>query len=132
MGGPVRTRSVISVVVALLLAGCGGGGTQSQASPSPTVQTTTPPPEEECPAQTTILMNNRSFDPLCVEVAKGDTLTIQSNSEARHSFTLDKPKVDFDVLEGELAEFEVVDLKKKQYRFYCKYHTAMFVDVVVT
>jgi plastocyanin len=78
-----------------------------------------------------IAMNTRTFDPDCVEVARGDTLTIENRSEIRHSFTLGK-RVDFDVLAGELGEFEVVDLKKREYRFFCKYHSGMFVDVVVT
>ena len=76
-------------------------------------------------------MNSRTFDPDCVEVATGETLTIENRSDSRHSFTLGK-KVDFDVLAGESEEFEVVDLKKKEYRFFCKYHSGMFLDVVVT
>jgi plastocyanin len=126
----MRRHSFV-LAMTLLLAACGGGGAATQPT-SPTAETTTPPPEEECPAQTTITMNSRSFDPDCVEVARGDTLTIQNASDNRHSFTLDKPKVDFDVLAGESGEFEVVGLKKRQYCFYCKYHPGMFVDVVVT
>ena len=123
----MRRRLLVMAVGALLVA-CGGGGTGAEpmATPSPS-----PPAEEECPAQTTIAMNTRTFDPDCVEVAKGETLTIENRSEIRHSFTLGK-RVDFDVLAGETGEFEVVDLKKKEYRFFCKYHSGMFVDVVVT
>jgi plastocyanin len=125
----MRSR-LLALVVGVLLVACGGGG-GTQAEPEQNSPSPSPSPEDECPAQTTIAMNTRTFDPDCVEVAAGDTLTIENRSSIRHSFTLGK-KVDFDVLAGETGEFEVVDLKKKEYRFFCKYHTAMFVEVVVT
>jgi plastocyanin len=121
-------RQAFVLALGLFLAACGGGGTGATQAMPP--ETTTPPPEDECPAQTMIVMNARSFDPICVEVARGDTLTIENPDDHRHSFTLGK-KVDLDVPPGEFKEFEV-DLKRKQYHFTCKYHAGMFVDVVVT
>ncbi|MGH2682922.1 MAG: cupredoxin domain-containing protein [Actinomycetota bacterium] len=130
----MRRWALASMVLPLLLAACAGGGREEATRPaqSPTTPSPPPPPEEECPAQTTITMNSRSFDPTCVEVAKGDTLTLENPSGALHSFTLDKPKVDLDVEADESGTYEVEGLKLRDYRFYCKYHAGMFVDVRVT
>jgi plastocyanin len=128
------SRRSMLLVLGMLLVACGGGDPQGVEGnrPPPRTPTESPSPEEDCPAQTTIIMNTRSFDPTCVEVAKGDTLRLQNDSDIRHSFTLDRPKVDFDVMAGDLADFTLGDLKKRQYRFDYKYHSGMFVDVVVT
>jgi plastocyanin len=129
-------RSMILVALGMLLVACGGGGPEGVEGNRPPLRTPTespsPSPEEECPAQTTLVMNTRSFDPICLEVAKGATLRLENNSNVPHTFTLDKPKVDVVVPPGESGEYEVTDLKRKEYRFHCRYHLVMVVDVVVT
>lgn len=124
------TRHLGLVTVGFLLVACGGGGGKT-APPSPGAETTPSPAVDRCQPATELVMEDNHFVPECVEVSKGDTLTIRNEGQNLHSLTADEAKVDFDVRAGKSKAFDVGSLKRTKHRFNCKYHSGMLVDVVV-
>lgn len=120
--GPI----VVAVGVAgLLLAGCDSGDDDDVVSDDTTTSTSTTVGGSPQDDAVRIAMKDFSFDPKDVTVAKSAVAIKLSNTgSARHTFTVDNPKVDQEVEPGKETEVLVAMGSQTEFTFYCRFHRA--------
>jgi len=133
-----RSRSVAAFVLAgvlvLTMAACSsddsgdGGGGDGGA-----------PPAEENGADTgggggggaDLTTVNTAFDPTDLEVASGDSITVQNDDPIGHTFTVEETAID-EVLAGGSSVDVTIDLDAGEYGFVCTIHPSMTGTLTVT
>jgi len=76
-------------------------------------------------AATTVEMADFSYDPSCVEVSAGATLTIDNVGKVPHTFTVSGTDAAADVAAGESADLDLTGIGSGTYRVFCTYHSNM-------
>jgi plastocyanin len=76
-------------------------------------------------ATTEVELADFEFDPACVEVSAGDTLTLVNTGEAPHTYTVSDSDVNVNLDAGETGEAALDDLAPGTYAVRCTYHPQM-------
>jgi plastocyanin len=83
-------------------------------------------PEELCPNPTTttsVEMGDFFYEPGCVEVDDGATLSIDNTGKAPHTFTIDGAEAN--VAAGESATLDLANIAPGTYEVICIFHPQM-------
>ena len=88
--------------------------------------------EDEGAGASTVQANNFAFDPVELEIAPGEDLTLKNgNANTPHTFTIDGTDVDVEL--APLAEEQAtIDLERGTYDFFCRLHPQMEGTLTVT
>ena len=89
--------------------------------------------EELCPnptTTTTVVMADFSYDPACVAVDEGATLSIDNEGQTPHTFTIDG--ADVDVAAGESGSLDLAGIAPATYEVTCTYHPQMKAALRIT
>jgi plastocyanin len=126
-------KSLLALVAVLALAGAAcssnnsstpSGGGSSSAGGGCTAETAT--------AVMSVTIANFAFDPDCVTVPAGDTITLTNNDSTTHSFTLDDTSTDVSVDVGAGSGAEATAPAAGTYPFHCRFHSTMTGTLIVT
>lgn len=129
----VRVLTLVSVVALLVFgAGCGGDDNNDNASTTDTNTTETTATTGDGAAgakAVTVAMDEYSFDPDSVSIAKGGTITAENKGSIAHDLTIEKgpdPKTETEKLAGtstflpDKSEKLKVDLSPGEYAMACR------------
>jgi plastocyanin len=114
-------------VIAAVVGGCGGGNDNNNASTTSTTQTTpTQTQTQTTPSSTqtgakksvTVGMDEYSFSPSNVTIARGGTITVQNNGKIAHNLTIKNGPKTSTFLPGKSEKLKV-DLAPGKYDFFC-------------
>ena len=122
----MRTRSIVTAVLALGLLGAACGGSEEPAGPTgatggePTGEPTGAATGATGTAGPSVTLVNFMFDPDPIEAAPGSTLSLRNtNPTTPHTFTVE----DIDVTLDPMSSTEVtVDLGPGEYDVICRFH----------
>jgi plastocyanin len=109
----MRIVTLLTAALLVLAASCSSEPTGSEGlCPDPTTTTTT-----------SVEMGDFFYEPECVEVDEGATLSIDNTGKAPHTFTIDGAEAN--VAAGESATLDLANIAPGTYEVICTYHPQM-------
>ncbi len=116
----MRTGLVVGTML-LAVAGIGCSGEDAADPPA----CTTPA------ATTSVTMDDFSYDPSCIGVAEGATVSLDNAGSLPHTFTLENTEVDVDVAAEEQGSADLEGVAAGTYTVICTYHPQMKATIQV-
>jgi plastocyanin len=111
-GHAMRTRSLLAVVLFIVLSACEGDGAAVKACPDPV-------------STTSVEMVNFAFEPDCLSVEAGATVSLRNTSNEPHTFTVEDTDVHVNVLRGQSEQANLAGLDPGLYAVTCSFHSMM-------
>lgn len=121
----MKRFGVAITLVAVLIAGCSDDGDDAAATSTSTSTTSTTAAAQGSPQDKAneITIKDFAFDPTRVTVSeKAVAIKLTNTGSARHTFTIDDPKVDFEIAPGTTTQALVALGDKTEASFYCRFH----------
>lgn len=82
-------------------------------------------------SKASVTMSGFAFDPACLIVKSGSSLTLTNKDSADHTFTIDGTSVDISVPAGQTVSGSIGGLSAGTYTFHCRIHPSMAGTIVV-
>ena len=129
-------KRLFIAMVLLVLVGCSSnssttasGGTSSAASGGGSVPANCT--DLTSSSKPTVTISGFAFDPSCLIVKSGSSVTLTNKDSADHTFTIDGTSVDISVPAGQTVNGSLAGLSAGTYPFHCKIHPSMTGTIVV-